>query len=113
MKIIALFFALLSTGAVVMAHGDNDHVRGTVTQISAQEITIQTTGKATKTLTLNDRTTVEKNRQKATLADLKVGDRVVIDVPKNTNEARVIQFGAAAKPAASAGAHAHAGQENK
>jgi hypothetical protein len=33
------------------------------------------------------------------MSDLKVGDRVVIDVPKNSNEALEVQFGAAAKKA--------------
>jgi ribosomal protein S1 len=113
MRILAIALALLATGASVIAHGDNDHVRGTVTQVSAQGITIQTTGKATRTLTLNDKTVFEKSGRKATLADLKVGDRVVVDVPKNTNEAVEIQFGAAPKKAAAAPAHAHPGPEKK
>jgi ribosomal protein S1 len=113
MRIIAILFAFLAAGAIAMAHGDNDHVRGTVTQISAQGITIQTTAKATRTLALNDKTTFEKSGHKATLADLKVGDRVVIDVPKKTNEALVVQFGAAAPKAAARAEHEHAGAAKK
>ena len=106
MRIIAVLFAMLAAGAAAMAHGDNDHVRGTITQISAQGITLQTTARATRTLALNDKTTFEKSGRKAALADLRVGDRVVVDVPKNTNEALVIQFGAP-KKAVAAAPHAH------
>jgi Domain of unknown function (DUF5666) len=112
MRIMATLFAVLAAGTITLAHGDNDHVRGTVTQISAQGITIQTTAKATRTLALSDKTTFEKSGRKATLADLKVGDRVVIDVPKKTNEALEVQFGAPAK-AAAAPAHVHEGAQKK
>ena len=112
MKFTATALAFLAAGTIALAHGDNDHVRGTVTQISAQGITIQTTAKAARTLALNDKTTFEKSRHKATLADLKIGDRVVVDVPKGTNEARVVQFGAAPKAPAKA-AHEHAGAATK
>ena len=106
MRVMATVLAFLAAGAIGLAHGDNDHVRGTVTTISAQGITVQTTAKAVRTLALNDKTTFQKGGHKATLADLKVGDRVVVDVPKSTNEARVVQFGAAPKAAVPAG-HEH------
>jgi hypothetical protein len=112
MRLMATVLAFLAAGAIALAHGDNDHVRGTVTQISAQGITIQTTAKATRTLALNDKTTFEKGGHKATLADLKVGDRVVVDVPKKTSEARLVQFGAAPKVPARA-EHEHAGAAKK
>jgi uncharacterized protein DUF5666 len=54
--------------------------RGVVTAISAQTITIQTTAKKTTTLTLSDKTTFKQAGKMAHLADIKVGDRVVIDV---------------------------------
>ena len=112
MRLMATVLAFLAAGAIALAHGDNDHVRGTVTQISPQGITIQTTAKAVRTLTLNDKTTFEKAGQKASLTDLKVGDRVVVDVPKKTNEALVVQFGAAPKAPAGA-AHEHAAATKK
>ena len=101
MRFIATFLLCLATGAVVLAHGNNDHVRGTITEISAQAVTVRTTANATKTLTLSDKTVFLKSGRKAALADLKVGERVVVDVPKGTNQAVEVQFGAAApKPAA-------------
>ena len=97
--------ATLSSSTLVLAHGGNDHVRGTVTAVTPQSITVQTTEKATKTLTVSAKTEV---KGAAKLADVKVGDRVVVDVPEGTTNASLIQVGAppakpvvaAAKPAA-------------
>ena len=90
---------VLAFGTVAFAHGNNDHVRGVVTQISAQSITVQLANKTSKTLTLSAKTTFERAGKPATMSDLKVGDRVVIDVPKNTNEAVEVQIGTAAAAA--------------
>jgi hypothetical protein len=83
-------------GTMALAHEGNEHVRGVVTQVSAQTVTVQTAPKVTKTLTLSETTTFKKAGKAAHLADLKVGDRVVIDVPKKTTQATLIQIGAAA-----------------
>jgi hypothetical protein len=90
----------LVAGTVVFAHGGNDHVRGVVTKISAQSITVQTADKAMKTLALSDKTTLKQAGKAAQLSDLHVGDRVVIDVPEKTTTALLIQIGAAPKTAA-------------
>jgi uncharacterized protein HemX len=96
MTIAALVLALgLALGVPAFAHGNNVHVRGVVTQISAQSITVQLANKTSKTLALNARTTFERAGKPAAMGDLKVGDRVVVDVPKNTNEALEVQIGAA------------------
>lgn len=63
--------------------------------ISAQSLTVQTAPKVTRTLTLSDKTTYKQGGTAAHLADLKVGDRVVIDVPEHTTQALLIQIGAA------------------
>jgi len=88
--------AMLATtpfGAVPLAHGNNDHVRGVVTQVSAESVTIQLQDQTTSTLTINAQTTVEKSGKPVQVSDLKVGERVVVDVPKGTKEARLIRFG--------------------
>jgi len=87
--------AIVLAGTIAFAHGTNEHVRGVVTQISAQSITVQTAAKATKTLTLTNKTTFQRAGKSAQLADVKVGDRVVIDVPAKTTNALLIQIGAA------------------
>jgi hypothetical protein len=86
---------LLASGAPAFAHGNNAHVRGVVTQVSAQSITVELADKTTKTLTVNAKTTFERAGKAAAMTDVKVGDRVVIDVPKNSSEALEVQIGAA------------------
>jgi len=99
-RLITLAASIVLAATVVFAHEGNEHVRGVVTQISAQSITVQTAPKTTKTLTLSDKTTFKQGGKAARLADLKVGDRVVIDVPEKTTKALLIQIGAATTPAA-------------
>jgi len=99
-RLIALVGAFTLAGTVAFAHGGNEHVRGVVTQISAQSVTVQTADKATKTLTLTDKTTLKQAGKVALLSDLHVGDRVVIDVREKTETALLIQIGAAPKTAA-------------
>lgn len=91
--------AFLVAGTSLVAHGGNDHVRGVVTQVSAQSITVQTTEKATRTLTLSPKTLFKQAGKDAHLSDLRVGDRVVVDVPEKKNDALLIQIGAASAPA--------------
>jgi hypothetical protein len=98
-RLITLVVSVVLAGTIAFAHGDNVHVRGVVTQVSAQSITVQTADKATKTLTLTDKTTFQRSGKAAHLDDVKVGDRVVIDVPVKTTNALLIQIGATAKPA--------------
>jgi ribosomal protein S1 len=90
LSIIALVLAV-STGA--LAHNGNDHVRGTVTQVSAQSVTVQMADKTTKTLTISTKTEFENAGKPGHLADVKVGDRVVIDVPEHGTSALLIKVG--------------------
>jgi hypothetical protein len=83
----------------VFAHGDNDHVRGTVTAINAQSIVVTTTGAAPRTLTLDAKTVFMSGGKAAHAGDVKVGDRVVVDVPKKTDRAAEVNF---SKPAPAA-----------
>jgi len=83
-----------------LAHGTNAHVRGVVTQVSAQSITVQLANNTTKTLTVNAKTTFARAGKPAAVTDLKVGDRVVIDVPKDSSDALEVQIGTAPKTAA-------------
>ena len=56
-RLITLSVSLILAGTVVFAHGGNEHVRGIVTQIASQSVTVQTTSKVTRTLTLSNKTT--------------------------------------------------------
>ena len=102
-------FTLL--GAITFAHGDAVHVKGTVTQINGRSVTVQPVAKGAKvvTFTVADHTEIDRGTKVASLADLKVGDRVVVEIPKGKTEAESIKIGAAApaKPAAAGAAPKH------
>ena len=96
---------LVSVGAY--AHNDNDHIKGTVTQITGNAITVQLADKTTKTVTVAERTAFEKSGKKAVLQDLKVGDRVVIEVKKGMLRAEEVRFGAPAATPKAPAEHVH------
>ena len=113
-RVLGLVAAFVIMGAAVaIAHGDAVHVRGTVTQITGQSVTIQPTTKGAKamTFTVADHTEIDKMGKVAALKDLKVGDRVAVELPKGKTEAESIKIGGAvaAKPAATAAVHSHKG----
>jgi ribosomal protein S1 len=107
-RILGLVFAALLLTIAAYAHGNNDHILGVVSQISDAGITVQLANKTSKTVTLVAQTTFEKSGHPAALRDLKVGDRVVIDVEKGKLEAHEVKFGPpAAKKATAATTHQH------
>jgi dihydroxyacid dehydratase/phosphogluconate dehydratase len=96
-QLLSILGLVLAIGAGALAHNGNDHVRGTVTQVSAQSVTVQLPDKTTKTLSISAKTAFENAGKPGHLADVKVGDRVVIDVPEHGSNALLIKVGAAAK----------------
>ncbi|HEY2152799.1 MAG TPA: hypothetical protein VGH34_18460 [Vicinamibacterales bacterium] len=97
-RLFTLAAAFVLIGTLAFAHGGFDHVRGVVTQVSAQSITVKATDASTKTLTIDEKTTVKKAGKPAAVADIKAGDRVVVDVPEKKTNAVLIQIGVAATP---------------
>jgi hypothetical protein len=94
-RLIVCAYALLIAAATLTAHGANEHVRGVVTEIAAKAITVRIDEKTTKSYTITDKTTVQQSGKAARLVDVKVGQRVVIDVPEKTTDALLIQIGVA------------------
>lgn len=111
MKQLSLVLAsVLFSAGLAFGHGDNDHVRGVVTAVTPQSITVQMQNKTSMTLAVTAQTVFEKSGATAHVGDLMVGDRVVVDVPKSekagtTREARLVRFGVAKKAAAAAEHH--------
>jgi hypothetical protein len=98
---VMLFSSALLLAMASFAHEGNEHVMGTVTAISANRITVQSTGKPPKTTTVSvvSSTMFMKSAAHASLKDLKVGDRVVVEAKQNKDnklEAVSVTFG---KPA--------------
>lgn len=107
-RVLTFLSAFTLLGVAAYAHGGHDHIRGTVAQINGQSVVVQTTAKATKTVTVVADTKFEKSGKPALFSDLKVGDRVVIDVPEGKLTAEEIQIGTATTAAKAAPAeHAH------
>jgi len=76
-KLVLLMCAALF-GGVVFAHGNFQHVMGTVTKLSQDSITVETTAKAAVEVQIVSETTFTKDNATAGLKDVHVGDRVVI-----------------------------------
>lgn len=83
------------------AHGDEQHVMGTIKGITENTVTVEVapkqgeTQKTTVTLNLVSSTKFEKMGVAATIKDIKVGDRVVIHAARKGDklEAHVVQIG--------------------
>ena len=101
-RMLGLIAVFALTAVTAFAHGNALHVRGTVTQITGQSVTIQPTGKTAKplTFTVADHTEIDKAGKVAAFKDVKVGDRVAVEIPKGKTVAESIKIGAspAAKP---------------
>ena len=96
-QLLSIIALVLAVSAGALAHNGNDHVRGTVTQVSAQSVTVQLADKTSKTLSISAKTAFEASGKPGHLADVKVGDRVVIDVPEHGSSALLIKVGATPK----------------
>lgn len=108
MKSIALALsALLLVSVVVFAHGNEQHVIGTVASIEGNSVTVSTVAGGTATVNLVTTTKFLKGEAAATLKDVKVGDRVVIHAKPigKTLEASEVKIGVAAGSTAKASTH--------
>ena len=88
-------FLLVFAAVPAFAHGDFDHIRGTVARVTNHVLTIKTT-KGNVDVRLDNHTDLTRNDQKAQLADLKRDARVIVDVPKGDKElvAHSVKIGA-------------------
>jgi hypothetical protein len=94
---ISRFLAATILAATALAHGGFEHVMGTVSKVTAQSVTVTTAAKKNVDVGLNAKTTYTRGDKTVTAADMKVGDRVVIDATE-VNEALTaasIKLGAA------------------
>jgi len=94
----ALALALILTAALSFAHEGFEHVMGTVSKITPQSVTVTTTASKTVDVAINDKTAYTRGTQKVAAADLKVGDKVVIDATGEAPKlvAASVKIGAAA-----------------
>ena len=106
-RALILITCIFLVTAAALAHGDEQHVIGTVASVAKDSITVKTTGNALVTVAVVPQTTFSKNKASAKLADLSVGDRVVIHAKEPTEGklvADTVQFSTPAAKAAPGGA---------
>jgi hypothetical protein len=86
----------------ILAHEGFDHVTGTIAKVDGNVITVKT-AKGNVDVKLDSKTEITRNDQKAQVADLKIGTRVVVDVPEGSKDmvAHSVKLGvASATPSA-------------
>jgi hypothetical protein len=99
--------AVLISVVPLFAHGNATHIMGTITTVDGVHLTVKTQEGKSEMVTLQKTTKYLAGSKAATVADLKVGTRVVIDAKMDektkTYVAEEVKIGAAApaKPAAS------------
>ena len=76
-QLLSVIALVLAVSAGALAHNGNEHVRGVITAVSAQSVTVQLPDKTTKTLSISAKTEFENSGKPAHLTDVKVGDRVI------------------------------------
>jgi len=96
MKRIAMILLVAMAAAVpALAHGKPEQVLGTVTAMTDKAVTVQTTDKKTRTIATNAKTMVMRGAEHLAMKDVKVGDRVVLDVDTEEKVVQTIKLGAA------------------
>jgi len=101
-KTTLLLAALCLSAGLALAHGNEKHVMGKVTQVSATQVTVQTSSGELQTVRIISTTQFVKGGAAAAITDLKVGDKVVIHAkPVNGGlEASEVRFGSTAAQSA-------------
>ncbi len=95
---------LVALATQVIAHGGFEHVIGTVVKVENNVLTVKTT-KGDVDVKLNEKTEITQNDQKAQVADLKPGTRVVVDIPEGSKDRVAHSVKVGVSGAASAPAH--------
>jgi Domain of unknown function (DUF5666) len=78
LRLLVLALGLILWSTIVLAHGDQQHLMGTVTKFDAASMSVKTTTGEEKVVMILSTTKFVKGTAPATAHDLRVGDRVVI-----------------------------------
>ena len=81
-KTVATMILALALSELVLAHGNEQHIMGTVTSVSESSVTVENGSNQTQTVLITDKTRFIQGDSRATVKDLKVGDKVVIHAGK-------------------------------
>ncbi len=101
-RLVAISISLLCLVATfAFAHGNEQHVMGTVTEVTDSSITVETKDHQKVTVSVVAETKFARGPSEASLKDVKVGDRVVIHAVKQGEQlqAHTVRIGVAAATA--------------
>ena len=88
-----LALALSLTASTVFAHGDMKHVLGTVSEIAADHVVVETKDGGKESIAVDGSTQYFRGDAPVKPGELKVGDRVVVHAtPSNPPTAKTIHF---------------------
>lgn len=82
-RIFGVLFFLALFSPVVWAHEGSVHVMGTVTEIAADHVVIQTTDAKTVTIKTTAKTSYRTTKEASSRDALQVGHRIVAEVTKD------------------------------
>jgi hypothetical protein len=100
-RILIAGLLLTCTSVLLHAHGGMIHVMGTITGMTDNSVTVETTDKKSVEVQLIDTTTFLNGSKPGTRKEMKIGDRVVIHAVKvkDALQAHEVHFSQAAPPA--------------
>ena len=89
--------ALALVPTIALAHGGEEHIIGTVTQVSDASVTVKTTAGKIVSVGFDRKTTYTRADQPIQKTDIKVGDRIVIHAVEANEKlvAHTVQIGGA------------------
>jgi len=82
-RLFGILFLLALSSPVSWAHEGSAHVMGTVTEIAADHVVVQTTDAKTVTIKTTAKTSYRTTKEASSRDALKVGHRVVAEVTKD------------------------------
>jgi hypothetical protein len=97
-RTIVALLCMTVMSSLCFAHGNEQHVMGTVIKVSDESVTVETNTKATVEVMIASGTKFSKNGAPAVPGDLHIGDRVVIHaIPMKDGKlmAHTVQIGVA------------------
>lgn len=106
-RLVSIGISFLFVITLALAHGNEQHVMGTVSDVTDNSITVETKEHQKVTVSVDAETKFIRGTSPSTLKDVKVGDRVVIHAVKEQNRLRAhtVQIGGAKPPAGHSGHH--------
>ena len=96
---------ILSFSLSVFAHGDMEHVLGTVVKVSDHLLSVRVTDGTIKDVLIDDETRFFKGTGPATFNEIKVGMRVVIHAHKHQDSLHAVEVKIAAGSAQHPASH--------